>query len=213
VTADSLYARQSTGQHTVMSTSDLLGPSRVIPGERRALIEQMASAVRAQQNAIDAFDEAAAQALGLSRSDLRALDVLQQQGRLTAGELAHAARVSRGAMTGLVDRLESAGFVRRTHDTADRRRIFIELSEEGVARAMKVYAPVAEHAWSSTEAMTDDQLRLLREVALRGRDFYEAQVARLRAELETTEARTQPERQDSVVPNSGVRVGSEAQGG
>jgi DNA-binding MarR family transcriptional regulator len=166
-----------------MSNAELLGPARGIPPRRRALIDEMSRAVRAQQNAIDAFDEAAAQALGLSRSDLRALDVLQQRGRLAAGELAHAARVSRGSMTGLVDRLESAGFVRRIHDTADRRRIFVELSDEGLRRALTVYAPVVEHGWAAAEGMTDDELKLFRDVALRGRDFYEAQTARLQAEL------------------------------
>ncbi len=162
-----------------MSSPDLLEPPASIPTERRTLIEEMGRAVRAQQNAIDAFDEAAAATLGLSRSDLRALDVLQQRGRLTAGELAQAARVSRGAMTGLVDRLESAGFVRRVHDTQDRRRIFIELSDDGIERALKVYGPVAARGWTAAEGLTDDQLRLLRDVALQSRDFYEAQTARL----------------------------------
>jgi DNA-binding Lrp family transcriptional regulator len=45
---------------------------------------------------------------------------------MTAGELAQRTGLSPGAVTGLVDRLESAGHVRRTRDPADRRRVVIE---------------------------------------------------------------------------------------
>lgn len=164
-----------------MSTAYVQGPNADLPAARRALIEEMSQAVREQQNAIDAFDEAAAQALGLNRTDLRALDILQRLGPLPAGELATAAGVTRGAITGLVDRLEGAGFAHRVHDTQDRRRIFIALSDEGMQRALAVYAPIAERGWRSVEKYTDAELSLLRDVALESREFYVAQAARVRS--------------------------------
>jgi DNA-binding Lrp family transcriptional regulator len=75
--------------------------------------------------AVVLFHEAVAQRLGLSAADHRALGVVSRAGSLTAGELAQRTGLSPGAVTGLVDRLESAGHVRRTRDPADRRRVVI----------------------------------------------------------------------------------------
>src|SRR4051812_16753401 len=51
--------------------------------------------------------------------------------RLSPGELAEALELSSGAMTNRIDRLEEAGFVRRSPDPKDRRGIHVELTDEG----------------------------------------------------------------------------------
>jgi DNA-binding Lrp family transcriptional regulator len=76
--------------------------------------------------AVVLFHEAVAERLGLSAADHRALGLIARAGALTAGELAQRTGLSPGAVTGLVDRLESAGYVRRTRDPADRRRVVVE---------------------------------------------------------------------------------------
>lgn len=75
--------------------------------------------------AVVLFHEAIAERLGLSAADHKALGLISRAGALTAGELAQRTGLSPGAITGLVDRLESAGYVRRTRDRADRRRVVI----------------------------------------------------------------------------------------
>jgi DNA-binding MarR family transcriptional regulator len=49
---------------------------------------------------------------------------------MSAGRLAKRARISPGATTSLLDRLESRGLVRRTRDTKDRRRVLVEVTPE-----------------------------------------------------------------------------------
>jgi len=71
-------------------------------------------ATRAFQRAVDEMDTAAVDYLGINRSDGNCLDVLQERGPLSAGELAVATGLSPGAITTLVDRLEKDGYVRRT---------------------------------------------------------------------------------------------------
>ena len=44
---------------------------------------------------------------------------------MTAGRLAELTGLTTGAITGVVDRLEKAGFVRRERDESDRRKVFI----------------------------------------------------------------------------------------
>jgi DNA-binding Lrp family transcriptional regulator len=75
--------------------------------------------------AVVLFHEAIADRLGLRAADHKALGLISRAGAITAGELAQRTGLSPGAVTGLVDRLEEAGYVRRTRDPADRRRVVI----------------------------------------------------------------------------------------
>ncbi len=76
--------------------------------------------------ALDRFDDAASRELGAGRSDLRALDLLED-GPLTAGALASRLGLSSGSVTALVDRLVAARDVERNPDPSDRRRVVVGL--------------------------------------------------------------------------------------
>jgi DNA-binding MarR family transcriptional regulator len=75
--------------------------------------------------AVVLFHEAVAGRLGLSAADYRALGLINRHGPLTAGRLAEETGLSPGAVTGLIDRLDRAGQVRRVGDPADRRRTLV----------------------------------------------------------------------------------------
>ena len=75
--------------------------------------------------AVVLFHEAVADRLGLSATDHKALGLIMRAGALTAGDLAQWTGLSPGAVTGLIDRLEQAGFVRRQRDPDDRRRVVV----------------------------------------------------------------------------------------
>ena len=57
--------------------------------------------------------------------DNKALGIIAREGPLSAGALAERTGLTPGAITGLVDRLQGAGYARREPDPADRRRILI----------------------------------------------------------------------------------------
>ena len=94
------------------------------PAERLRLI----NAVRANQTADDLFDECVVEFLGVSRSDGRCLDIVDRLGKVTAGRLAAESGLTTGSVTVLVDRLERAGYLTRTRDTQDRRKVWIEVT-------------------------------------------------------------------------------------
>jgi DNA-binding MarR family transcriptional regulator len=71
---------------------------------------------------------AAAERLGVGVSDFDALLLIDTAGSLTAGRIAEAMAITTGAVTGLIDRLERAGWVQRTRHEADRRQVLIELA-------------------------------------------------------------------------------------
>jgi DNA-binding MarR family transcriptional regulator len=76
-------------------------------------------------NVIMFFHEMVARKLGLNPIDHRALHVIIRNGPLPAGALAAHLGMGASAVTGLVDRLERAGYVRRMSDPTDRRRVLI----------------------------------------------------------------------------------------
>ncbi|PVZ06829.1 MarR family winged helix-turn-helix transcriptional regulator [Actinomycetospora cinnamomea] len=93
--------------------------------------------------AMDEFDEAACVALGLGRSDLRALNLLEH-GPLRPSTLARRLGRTRPAVTALIGRLEEAGYVSRTSVPGDRRAAAVELRPATWQALARVYRPVGE---------------------------------------------------------------------
>jgi DNA-binding MarR family transcriptional regulator len=118
---------------------------------KRQLIEELITAFRASGNQDSAFENLAADRLGVNRTDLHCLNAIENAGGLTAGELATEVGLTTGAVTGVVDRLERAGFARRVPDPADRRRVKVEVTPKFYARAERIWAPLAAE-WKSSLA-------------------------------------------------------------
>ncbi len=75
-----------------------------------------------------------ARQVGLGPSDSQFLGLLRLDGPLTPGRLAELTGLTTGTVTGVLDRLERGGFVRRERDAADRRKVVVTPVPEGVAR-------------------------------------------------------------------------------
>jgi DNA-binding MarR family transcriptional regulator len=80
---------------------------------------------RELSTAIVVFHEAVGRKLGLSATERKILDVLTRTGPSTAGQLAEHTGLTSGAITGIVDRLVHAGYVRRDANPADRRSVIV----------------------------------------------------------------------------------------
>lgn len=110
---------------------------------RRKLYAELADEIRISQNRTERFDSAVCELLGINRSDNMALDVIDRAGRLTAGELARELRLTTGAVTALIDRLENAGYLLRVPDPGDRRRVLVELTPLATEAGRLIYGPIA----------------------------------------------------------------------
>jgi DNA-binding MarR family transcriptional regulator len=106
---------------------------------------------RVSGNQDDAFDSLAAERLGVSETDLRCLNIIENNGGLSAGELAVQAGLTAGAVTGVIDRLEKAGYARRVSDATDRRRVRVEVTPAFYRSAERIWGPMAAD-WHSTLA-------------------------------------------------------------
>jgi DNA-binding MarR family transcriptional regulator len=93
--------------------------------DRRELIATLMRAMRESSAQGVLFSHAVAAQARIASTDLECLDIILLSGRATAGDLAKATGLTTGAMTGVLDRLESAGFVQRQRDPTDRRKVWI----------------------------------------------------------------------------------------
>ncbi|TPQ26141.1 transcriptional regulator [Bradyrhizobium guangdongense] len=114
------------------------------------------------------YGQAVADIAGISGSDLECLDFLNLEGRVTAGRLAEVTGLTTGAITGVVDRLEKAGYVRRERDESDRRKVFITVVPEATAKIGQFYVPMQQAMQKVWSGYSEEELRLLLRFALDG---------------------------------------------
>src|ERR1700758_3205310 len=107
------------------------------------------------------FAKTVADRAGISSSDMDCMDFLNLEGRMTAGRLAELTGLTTGAITGVVDRLEKAGFVRRERDESDRRKVFIVPVPEKMMQMARPYELVQRAMAKQCEAYTDAELKFL----------------------------------------------------
>ena len=89
------------------------------------------------------------------------MDFINLEGRMTAGRLAELTGLTTGAITGVVDRLEKAGFVRRERDDSDRRKVFITPVPERLMEIGRFYELMQRAMKKQAGGYTDAELRLL----------------------------------------------------
>jgi DNA-binding MarR family transcriptional regulator len=151
--------------------------------DRSKLFREVGDAFRFNGQGQDAMDAAAAAYLGIHRTDLSLLDVLQMGGRMSAGELAKRGALSPAAVTAALDRLERVGYVRRVRDEQDRRRVLVEVTDKMLADAYEVYGPLAERSEELLGPYSDEQLRAMIEVMRRGTEMQLERAAQLREQI------------------------------
>lgn len=99
-----------------------------------------------------AAHEAVAASLNINPTDLRCLQLIAEEPDLTPSRLAELSGLTSGAVTGVLDRLERVGFVRRDADPDDRRRVFVRVDAKRMAAMAAAYRPLLDAAVATTES-------------------------------------------------------------
>jgi DNA-binding MarR family transcriptional regulator len=101
--------------------------------------------------------------LGLNPTDHKCLDVIiRNRTPMTASQLAEETGLSTGAITGVVDRLEKAGYVRRKRDQSDRRLVFINpLLDKAMAKLSPIFDPIKQASRSLYSKYSDEELAII----------------------------------------------------
>jgi DNA-binding MarR family transcriptional regulator len=116
----------------------------------------------------------------VNATDGRCLDILENEGPLTAGRLAELSGLTTAAVTTVLDRLEKAGYARRVRDESDRRRVIVEVSPGLAARGEKIWGPLGKEARAQLERMSMEELAAATEFFRRSRELNERHVERVR---------------------------------
>jgi DNA-binding MarR family transcriptional regulator len=127
----------------------------------RRPVHEVLAGLRALSTAIDRLDQVAADRYGLNRTDLRGLDLIGQAGRLAPTELARRLGFTTGGVTGVIDRLERAGYVRRLPDPSDRRRLLLETTDATSARDAEAFGALLRSTQDALDAYSDQELAVI----------------------------------------------------
>jgi DNA-binding MarR family transcriptional regulator len=107
------------------------------------------------------FSHQVAERLKLGASDAQFLTLLDVHGPLTPGRFAELSGLRTGTVTGVLDRLEKAGLVRRERDRTDRRKVIVSLTEDSRGRVDPHYQGQADRLLGLLARYDDDQLAVI----------------------------------------------------
>jgi DNA-binding MarR family transcriptional regulator len=172
-----------------------------IRDSQHKLIEEIVGRLaRRHSTAVVLFHHAVAERLGLGPTDHKCLDLLRDRGAMTGSELAAITGLTSGAITGVVARLEGAGYLRREPDPHDGRKQILHLALER-AHIQDIVNPLREDVAKLLENFDAHQLTAVAEFMARFPDLAYRHAALLRAETLCAESRTGRTAQ-AATPNS-----------
>jgi DNA-binding MarR family transcriptional regulator len=109
------------------------------------------------------FHQAVADELGLYITDHKCMDIIHRFGAMPAGRLGEMTGLTTGAITGMIDRLEKAGYVRRANDPKDRRKTIVEpIRNKNLERKIEIiFTPLHERMHKFLSSYSDSELSFL----------------------------------------------------
>lgn len=127
------------------------------------------------------FYRAAAARVGITVTDMQVIDILESAGPSTAGQLAEITGLTTGAVTGMLNRLEEAGFVHRERDPNDGRRVIVQLaSGKGEMQTISsIFASFGEEWNKLASDYNDEQIAFLLEFLKRSNTLSRGEIIRL----------------------------------
>ena len=134
-----------------------------VPPSRSELEKLMSADLRAMTARSDRVGRYFARQHDLHSSDLQALlhiMVAETAGEpLNSSQLCERMDISNAAITYLVDRVMSAGHIRREADPSDRRKSLLRLESHAMALGREFFGPIGAHMHSAVSDLSDDDLR------------------------------------------------------
>lgn len=138
--------------------------------------------MRRHSTAAVLFHHAVAERLGLGPTDHKCLDLLLERGAMSGSELAAITCLTSGAITGVVARLERAGYVRREPDPHDRRKQILSPALDRARDIHNVFDPIRKDVAALLDAFDSHQLTAIAEFLARSTDLAYRHGALLRSD-------------------------------
>ncbi len=158
--------------------------------DRAALLAGVLREVRRMTAQSVLISQAVSERFGLNSSDLECLDLALLSGGATAGEFAKVTGLTTGAITGVIDRLERAGYVRRERDPTDRRKVVVRARPAMTRRIAPLYDSLQREMTALWSRYGDEQLALILDFLARSCDLAVQEIAKLQAKRRAPRKRT-----------------------
>jgi MarR family 2-MHQ and catechol resistance regulon transcriptional repressor len=120
--------------------------------------------------AFEAYSGAHVRSLGLTPAQFDILATLGNTPGMSCRELGEKTLITKGTLTGVLDRMEARGLVRRAASDADRRQVFVSLTAAGVRLFVRIFPLHAEHVRRAFDVLSPQDLERTRELLVRLRD-------------------------------------------
>ncbi|PYI50890.1 MarR family winged helix-turn-helix transcriptional regulator [Paenibacillus flagellatus] len=127
------------------------------------------------------FHQAVAEKLGLNSTDHKCLDIILRNQPITAGKLSDLTGLTTGTVTGVIDRLEKAGYVFREKDPEDRRKVIVRVHmEKAEGEIMAHLQSFGQSMKAMLEQYDNEQIKLLFDFFERSRDITRNETLKLK---------------------------------
>ena len=177
------------------------------PTKRAQLIQALNHEGRQYSTAVVVFHHAVSRRLGLNAGDHKYADILMRAGPMTAGKLAELTGLTSGAITGIINRLVHAGWVKRIPDRVDRRRVIVTpLNHPQKAQKVEeVFGSLSTAMKELSDSYSDKDLALMLDFMARSRTILLEQAAHVGAKKKARTAPKTKRRQKITETSGGAR--------
>ncbi|MBO0744854.1 MAG: MarR family transcriptional regulator [Candidatus Dormibacteraeota bacterium] len=151
-----------------------------LPEDRDELLQTLLDEAHLLGARLAQSHQRTADAVGIGVTDLLCLEMISANEPVTAGQLAGLVQLTPGAVTGVLDRLERGGFIKRDRDPDDRRRLVVRLDPARQRDMARLLDPLAGALAEVTAGMSDANLRRITDFMARLHPAIAVELARLR---------------------------------
>lgn len=175
----------------------MFGMQPELPENRDDLLQRLLADAHLLGSRLAQSHQRTADAVGVGVTDLLCLEMISANEPLTAGQLAGLVQLTPGAVTGVLDRLERGGFIKRDRDPDDRRRLVVRLDPARQRDMARLLDPLAGALAEITPGMSDADLRRITDFLARLHPAIGRELERMRPRNAVQDAAT-----TTVVPRS-----------
>jgi DNA-binding MarR family transcriptional regulator len=144
--------------------------------------QQLGRDDQAYQAAVNDFDATAARVLGVNHTDLRCLEILLAQPTALPSQLGDQLGLTSGSVTTMLDRLQQQGYLTRTPDPTDRRKVTVRATPKATQKVwVELYQPLVTEGFEAIAHYTATELATVSDYLRRGRQLHQRHLTRVRA--------------------------------
>jgi DNA-binding MarR family transcriptional regulator len=149
---------------------------------RAALIDRLQFLGQMASTETALFHQMAAARHGLDITAMKTISILQQEGAMTAGQIARRLSLTTGAVTNVIDRLERRNLVKREADARDRRKVIVVANEQQIETIGDPYRSMGTAFEHLLRACSTEELEFLARYSQASIELTKQEIAKLSSE-------------------------------